>query len=227
MNKDIFKFALVLMIVASIVTAGVALVYGVSKPEIDRKSKEARESAVALAFNLSPKDFKAQYALKPIGDSEQEECWLVYEKGDESKVFGYAALGVAMGYAENVKLIVAVDAQKERLVGTMIFQMNETPGLGSKALDKVAGKTWLEDIFGIRFGEERTYEPLEEYPFLWQYHGKSADDLHIVKSGGSGGVVALTGATITSAAVSSAVKNGWKRIRKAAGDNVSTTGASE
>jgi electron transport complex protein RnfG len=214
MNNKMIRFAVILMITASLATAGVALIYGVSKPEIEKKKKKTQNEAIAIAFNVEPDDFGKKYEVEGIDKKEPHECWVVREKGNKEIILGYAATGEAGGYGDKIKLIAAVDAGKKKLIGTMIYDIKETPGLGNKAIETEVDKTWLEEILGTRFGAEKTYSgPLERFPFLWQFHDKTENELRVVKGEGKG-IRAITGATITSNAVTTAVRNAWKKISK-------------
>ncbi len=215
MNSNIIRFAIVLMIVASIATAGVALVYGFSKPKIDEARQRSQKEAIALAFNMEPKDFERNYKLEQLADDGEIKCWKVLGK-DNDEVLGYAAIGIAQGYEADIKLVAAVNPRANRLIGAMIYELKETPGLGSKALDQVGGKTWIEELLGLE-GETKTYQPLERYKFLWRYHGKTGNNLVVVKSDKEDGVLAISGATITTNAVTTAVNNAWDAIRRAKG----------
>ena len=207
------RFAIVLMIVASIATAEVALVYGFSKPKIDAAREKSQKEAIALAFNMAPKDFEQNCTLEEIAGDCEFKCWKVLNNSDKS-VLGYASIGIAQGYEANIKLVAAVNPQADQLIGAMIYELKETPGLGSRALEEVGGKTWIEELLGLE-GEVKTYLPLEKYKFLWQYHDKTESNL---VSDGEDGIVAVSGATITSKAVTAAVQKAWDAIHKAKGD---------
>ncbi len=214
MNNKMLRFAIILMITASLATAGVAFIYGISKPEIEKKKKKTQNEAIAIAFNVEPEDFSKKYEVEGIDEKEPHECWVVCEIGKKERILGYAATGEAGGYGDKIKLIAAVNAEKKKLIGTMIYDIKETPGLGSKAVEMEVDKTWLEELLGIRFGEEKTYSgPLERLPFLWQFHDKTENELRVIKGEGKG-IRAITGATITSDAVTRAVRAAWKKISK-------------
>ena len=215
MNSNIIRFAIVLMIVASLATAGVALIYGFSKPKIDEARERSQKEAIALAFNMESKAFGENYELQLISapDAGEYKCWKVLKKGS-AEVLGYAAIGIAQGYEAKIKLVAAVNPDADTLIGAMIYELKDTPGLGSKALDQVGGKTWIEEILGLE-GETKEYEPLEKFVFLWRYHGKTEKNLIVVKSDKEDGILAISGATITSNAVTVAVQKAWSEINKA------------
>ena len=215
MNSNIIRFAIVLMVVASLATAGVALIYGFSKPKIDEARELSQKKAIALAFNMDSKEFGDGYELQLISgpDAGEYKCWKVLKKNSD-EVLGYAAIGIAQGYEANIKLVAAVNPAADELIGAMIYELKDTPGLGSKALDRVGGKTWIEELLGLE-GETKEYEPLEEYVFLWRYHGKTEKNLVVVKSDKEDGILAISGATITSDAVTLAVRDAWDSISKA------------
>ncbi len=106
-----------------------------------------------------------------------KEGWYEAEKGGE--VIAYLVPGEAKGYGGPVVVMVAV-SDKGEIIDYSITKANETPGLGTKAAE--------ED-------------------FRSQFWGKTSDALTVVKDPqNTENIQAITGATITSRAVTKAVK---------------------
>ncbi|NLW91650.1 MAG: RnfABCDGE type electron transport complex subunit G [Syntrophomonadaceae bacterium] len=91
-------------------------------------------------------------------------------------LIAYIVPAESKGYAGAVKLLVAVSPDNKVLKYTII-ESKETPGLGDKAAKS---------------------------PFIDQFPGKNAGELTVDKDGGT--IQAISGATITSRAVTKAVK---------------------
>lgn len=91
---------------------------------------------------------------------------------------GYAFVAVGPGFADKIKLVIAVDSKCEKFFGYKVLASNETPGFGDKI---------KEDYLGN------------------QFNGAPADKMHLVKTGDSqkidSEIVAITGATVSSEAV--------------------------
>lgn len=104
-----------------------------------------------------------------------------YEATKDGKSIGYCVKVVGNGYSGFIKMIVGIDPQGT-IKGLEVLEQQETPGLGAKVNE-------------VRPGEKRPW-------FLEQFTGKKADALELRKN-----IDALTGATITSNAVLTAVKD--------------------
>lgn len=121
-------------------------------------------------------------AILPEADSFDEKMvdgidYFEGRKGDE--VIGYCVKIVASGYSGYIRIIAGIDP-KGTIKGVRILEHYETPGLGAK-------------INEIRPGEDEPW-------FLRQFVGRSVDAIAIKKE-----IDAVTGATISSKAVSDAI----------------------
>ena len=98
--------------------------------------------------------------------------------GNGRKVVGFAFVAAGPGFADKIKLVIAVDDRCEKFFGFKVLSSNETPGFGNKI---------KEDYLGNQF---------EEAP---------AGKLTLVKTGDTektdSEIVAISGATVSSEAV--------------------------
>lgn len=93
------------------------------------------------------------------------------------------------GFADRIELLVGVDAQVQRITGLYVLEQKETPGLGNKIV---------------------------EAPFRDQFSGKTAAaGLQVTKTGATADhqIDAVTGATISSAAVCRIINQTLDRMR--------------
>lgn len=124
---------------------------------------------------------KAMQDIVPQASSFKEikghEGWFEAEK--EGKTIAYIVPTEHSGYGGAIRMIVGL-TPKGQVITYKILRHNETPGLGDKA-----NKT----------------------PFIKQFEGKNYDDLKVLKLPTKDNIQALTGATITSVAVTNAVRN--------------------
>jgi electron transport complex protein RnfG len=100
---------------------------------------------------------------------------------DESgNVLGWAFEAAGSGFADKIKLVIAVDAKFETIKGFGVLLSNETPGFGDKI-----GKP--------------------DHPFVKQFAGTPAVELELSKIGSydkiDTEIIAISGATVTSDAV--------------------------
>ena len=99
----------------------------------------------------------------------------IYKAVDsEGKGVGFAFIAVGSGFADKIKLVIAVDGRCEKFFGFKVLASNETPGFG----DKIK-KDYLGD----------------------QFKGAPAGELELVKTGDDeridSEIVAISGATVT------------------------------
>jgi electron transport complex protein RnfG len=164
----------------------VAGVHGQLKGPIEQnaKNKLAREMRLLLGEGSS---------FEPVVDDKGQE--LYYKGIKDGQVTGYAFKAVGGGFADKIELLVAVDADWKNLLGIAVLKTNETPGFGDK---------------------------MKEPQFKGQFNNCPAADkqnkLTVLKTGDRSKVdreiVAITGATITSEAVTKIVNNAVIAMRE-------------
>ncbi len=98
----------------------------------------------------------------------------------DKKLLGYCVKTVGTGYSGFIRMMVGLDRQGT-IEGLEVLEQQETPGLGAR-------------IEEVRPGEKDAW-------FLRQFNGKKSADIELRKD-----ISAITGATISSKAVVSAVK---------------------
>jgi len=108
---------------------------------------------------------------------EGKHEWFKAEK--DGKAIAYLVLTHQKGFDGHIKMFVAVTPDK-KVIGYKVLSHKETPGLGDKA-----------------------FKP----DFAGQFTGKGLENMELVKIKEEGKILAITGATITSRAVTTAVKN--------------------
>ena len=99
-------------------------------------------------------------------------------------VIGYIVPSESKGYGGAIKMLVAITTDG-KIIDYNVLSMNETPGLGDKGAKE---------------------------PFKTQFVGKTAESLEVTKDPkNEDNIQALTGATITSKAVTKAVREGLEK----------------
>lgn len=206
--SDAVRYPLVLGIISLVSAAGLALSYTLTRDEIrfQEELKKARGLAGVLGIELDEGAIKdkppwQEFTHKGrLGDPGQS--FAVYEFTDKKRGLLYAAMGKAQGYSSKIELVVGVSQGIEQglehaaIIGIEVVKQLETPGLGSKCMDPEF---------------QRQFRSLP-YPQLNLIKGvpyRDPDDPESAKKG----VVAITGATVTSKAVKEAVEMACARIR--------------
>ncbi len=118
--------------------------------------------------------------------------WRAFD--ETGKWVGDVAIARGKGYSSTIETVCGFDTTF-RVTGLKITFQQETPGLGAKADE-------------IKKGEK-------EPRFLTQFRGKDALTLAVKKDRGD--IDAITGATITSRAVTNSVREVAERVRRAEG----------
>lgn len=111
-----------------------------------------------------------------------KDGWFVAENGNGQ--LGYLLPSEGKGYGGTIKLLIAVGTNA-RIIGYKVLSHNETPGLGDRAALS---------------------------PFKDQFKNKTVTDLEVVKNHDTNRIDAITGATITSRAVTKAVREALERF---------------
>lgn len=183
MNK-IVKNAIILTVITLVAGIGLGFVYEITKEPIAQAQDAAKKEAWQEVFpEASSSDFEeidvdakaAEKAIKDLG-VKAEIDEVCEVKGGEA---GYIVTATDKeGYGGDIKITVGITSDGT-VSGISILSISETAGLGMKATEPV---------------------------FYEQYEGKQTDRFVVSKDGGDGEPIdALSGATITSRAVTGAV----------------------
>lgn len=137
------------------------------------------------------KEMKNETMKKLVKDADKiepiqgKEDWYQAEEG--GKTVGYILPSESKGFGGTIKLLVAVTPD-DKIIDFSILSHNETPGLGDNAARE---------------------------PFRKQFWGKTAENLQVVKDPSDKvHIDAMTGATISSRAVTKAVKTAVDEVQK-------------
>ncbi|MFV0362167.1 MAG: RnfABCDGE type electron transport complex subunit G [Suipraeoptans sp.] len=181
MNK-MMKNTLILTLITVIAGASLGLVYEITKAPITQAQESAKKEAWQEVFkDASADDFK-QVDVDTKAADEAIKSVGAKATVDEACTVGDKGYVVTTtskeGYGGDIQITVGITSEGE-VSGVAFLSISETAGLGMKA---------------------------KESKFYDQYVGKTTDSFYVSKDGGDGeSVDALSGATITSRAVTDAV----------------------
>jgi len=184
--EPIVRPSIVLLIICIVISASLSLTYALTKDRI--AESDLLEANNARAELLPGAEFEKIFELSAEEIAQSKVFPIITEiysativNGDERNPAGFVATAIAQGYGGSLQVIVGVSAD-QKISGIRLTTHSETPGLGAKA---------------------------SEPEFLEQFAGKDASAaLAVVKSAASGGdydIAAISGATITTNAVTQAV----------------------
>jgi len=182
--KDIIKLGSILMLITTIAATALAAVYSVTKPRIELKKVEALNAAKSVA--LPGVNLKA---IDEVKNDEKLLYYTGYSDTSKSNLVGYAFLAYGKGYSSTIESIVGVDSSGH-ILGIQVLSQTETPGLGTK-------------IEEIKYGDSLTWV---QNKFI----GKFCQNLAVDKDGGE--IQSITGATISSRAVTNSVVAGYEEL---------------
>lgn len=164
-----------LIVVLGLITFVCALLLGVvnqvTAPAIAQNEINTRNNAMAQL--IAGAEFEDMNTTVPAPDKNTPEISGVYKATVDGQEAGYCVEVKPKGFGGTITMIVGINVDGT-VAGVQVTGASETPGLGAKAQ---SDKEWIA-----------------------QYQGQPADgSLAVTKDGGS--VNAITGATITSRAV--------------------------
>ncbi len=184
-NDSFIKDALILCAITVILALLLAVVYNMTKTPIDNAAEEAKKAAYQSVFsdyeNIEVKTdenlTKAIEAYQPEDTASKITEGVIVSDSDGS-VIGMAFIAASKGYGGDITVSVGLDKDGV-ITGIDIVSMNETAGLGANCTNE---------------------------EFKAQYNGK-AGEISVTKSDSPADneISALSGATITSNAVTTAV----------------------
>lgn len=178
MQKDIFKFASILGLVVVIAAGALAWVNDITKPKIIEQQKKAEQEALNFVLPEASNGI-----IIPVPDEENTEYYIGYQDTNQSTIAGYAFLVYSKGYSSTIRTMVGMDTTGI-ISRIQVLSQQETPGLGTKCEE-------------VKSGESEPW---------WQVQFKSHDASTVLVDKDGGDIVSLTGATITSRAITDAIR---------------------
>ena len=182
--SDVFKLAGILALVTVIAAGALSTVNSVTAPVI---------KAYMIAEETRAREQVLPEAAQGVYVSEDPESdfpyYVGYARPDSTLPVGYVFLAYGKGYSSTIRMAVGV-SPKGTLTGISVISQQETPGLGAK-------------IEEVRYGESNAW-------FQRQFKGASPSGIALKKYGGK--IDAVTGATISSRAVTDGIKAAFVRL---------------
>jgi len=183
--KSVVKFAITLGLIAAITGFALAVVYQITKPIIEAQDLKALQQGLSEIF---PGDYEFVKLDKPISSGDPSvqitESYLVKDKSTQKNV-GMVARVVVPGSQAPIEMLVGIKSDGT-VSGVKILKLNETAGLGANADNP---KYYVDKKNKITF--------------LGQFIGKNVEKDKLIPKED---IIAMSGATITSRAISTGVK---------------------
>ncbi len=190
--RDIIKFGCILMAYTLVVSVALAFVNIKTTPLIE-VNKVAAEN---FARKEVLPGMSGDYELR--GEGSEFPYWIVYKDSEKSEIGGYIFITSGEGYSSTIETMIGVDVNGA-ITGVKILFQQETPGLGARAEE-------------INHGENDPW-------FTRQFKGKSfGDNIKVEKDGGT--IDSITGATITSRAITDYISEGLTKLNNIMGGHI-------
>lgn len=194
MFKDIVKPALILAIICILFTGALAYINAITEPIIEENTILAEQESLKNVFSGAENFLEPKSAdqLKAEGYSVSEKIGKVYEAQKDGESLGYVVEVTSRGYGGVIKMFVGID-KTQSITGVVLTSHNETPGLGAKGAEPKFKDQFVGAI------PEKEYFVVKTAP--------NADNE----------IQAVSGATITSKAVTSGVSDAVALVRSMSG----------
>ena len=203
--KNALRFTAVLGLITIASGLGVSTVYMLTRGRIEAKQQEAFAAALQSVFP----DAESFEALGGGGAWEGEGVGVAISGGEPA---GYLAVGARQGYSSTIRVLVGAGADLT-IKAVRILEQAETPGLGERTKEVKTDRT-IWQAAGEAVGVSEGGGDEETVPwFQKQFAGLTLDTLVVVKDASAKGVQAITGATVSSVAVTEAVKAALGEIK--------------
>ncbi|MEI6634552.1 MAG: FMN-binding protein [Chlamydiota bacterium] len=199
---DIVKLCAILTVVCMLNGLAIGYVYDASRVAIEKTAAATLAGSLKLVVPRAEKFSEKKQAA--LADGRSLDYYEGYGPG--GAVAGYALAAERQGYQSLLKVLVGIDPAGT-IEGIKVIEQAETPGLGARVDEVEARGTLWGRIAGMFRGAAAEKEPAQPW-FQSQYKGLAPAELKLLRPGRDGrGIHALTGATITSRALTDAVRD--------------------
>jgi Na+-translocating ferredoxin:NAD+ oxidoreductase subunit G len=205
--RSYVRLVVTLTVIAGAASFGLSMVYNATHAITEEYKRQEQASARVEALGCSAGAVFEETVTDSVVDGRAFVYYTAYDESHQN-VLGYAFTAFGKGYSSTIETVVGVTPDG-RICGIKIISQKETPGLGAKT-QEVASKNTLWAVLSGKAVSEEGVRPW----FQQQFDGLGADDLVVVKSRGENGILAITGATISSDAVTSSIRRGLEMLLK-------------
>lgn len=210
--RDIVRLTVLLTVVCLLNGLALGLVYELTKGSIDKAAAKTLTESLKVVVPQADRFSDKRDCPLPAG-----KAIAYYEAyAGNGGVIGYALLGERQGYQSMLKVLIGIDP-KGIIQGIKVLEQAETPGLGARVDEVQAKETIWTRLAGL-FKKSDAAAVNRQPWFQEQYRGLAVNELVLLKpSQGGKGIHAITGATITSRALTQAVKDSIESFLAAKG----------
>lgn len=186
-GDSVLRVQAVLVTLALVAGLAIATVHELTRPLVMAQRGGALGEAAleVLPGAVSYRIYARDAAGKPEPLRGNEEAALFVGLDARGKPVGLAIVASGMGYQDTIRLVYGLDPRNGRLLGMRVVESRETPGLGARIVDDPDFVQGFSSLL-LQFDRDGGLQPLV---------------LSDEARPGPGQVDAITGATVSSAAV--------------------------
>jgi Na+-translocating ferredoxin:NAD+ oxidoreductase subunit G len=202
-TPGIFRSTMVLFIITAVSALALAFVYTATREKVLQTEQNKKVSAYSKIF--------PDYTF---GEEQAADGQIYIEAFDkEKKPAGYILFAESKGYSSILKIVYGIGLDGTIKGITVIYQ-KETPGLGARC-EEVKKDTTLIGLFKNFINKTAGKKNQPAMPwFQKQYEGLTLDDLWLRSQKNGGKIVSMTGATVTSNAITKGVRESLEKFIK-------------
>jgi len=187
--KNIIKPALILLVICVVSSTILSVLYSKTKPIIEQNNKENIENARKAVLPEAAKDNFVAVDAKNVEEDEKgfDKDSIIYYRGynDKGKLVGFTFQTAGQGYSSSTPVTTMVGINLElKIEKIKVIKQQETPGLGANCANP---------------------------DFAQKFVSKDPEIIKVDKDGGD--IQSITGATITTRAVTNSIRNKFDKIK--------------
>jgi electron transport complex protein RnfG len=197
--------------IAAAASFGLSAVFNATHEITEEYKRQEEALARVEALACDPGAHFVKVETDSVVSGKPFEYYTAYAGAESDSILGYSFMAFGKGYSSTIETIVGVD-RAGTICGIKITSQKETPGLGAK-VEEVASQNTLWAVMTGNAVDETGARPW----FQVQFNGMAAEDLTVVKSATEEGILAITGATISSDAVTESIVEGLETLKSIVG----------
>lgn len=214
---EIIKATIIISVIGFISAFSLSFIKKITQESIIKQEQEKKLAALALVLP----GYTVEQEKTVTIDNTPFTYWIATKQENGIVKKAWAFLAEKKGYGGPIQSIVGVD-DSNVIVGFSILSQNETPGLGARCVEVSSNETFIDHFItkNVTTKEEVSW-------FQEQFVGLNAGKPIIIYKKGDwhkemkdellqhNAVTAITGATITTKAVTQSIEEGIEKLHKA------------
>lgn len=214
---DIIKATIIISVIGFISAFSLSFIKKITQDSIIKQEQEKKLAALALVLP----GYTVEQEKTVTIDDTPFTYWIATKQENRMVKKAWAFLAEEKGYAGPVQSIVGVD-ESNTILGFTILSQNETPGLGARCVEVASNETFIDHFITKNVTNKEEVSWFQE-----QFVGLNAGRPIIIYKKGDwhkemkdellqhNAVTAITGATITTKAVTQSIEEGIVKLHKA------------